>query len=108
MGEELDFRPLLAGVIEDRVRGRDAGEIARAFHRGIAEGLCRAAAMLAEQHEVQTVVISGGVFQNQLLLDDIAALTSARLWTNAAVPPNDGGISLGQAALAAFQEPLHA
>jgi hydrogenase maturation protein HypF len=51
------------------------------------------------------VVLSGGVFQNELLLEDIQSLLLPHrldIWTNHAVPPNDGGISLGQAALAAF------
>jgi hydrogenase maturation protein HypF len=50
-------------------------------------------------------VLSGGVFQNELLLEDLKAMLerpSLKIWTNQAVPPNDGGISLGQAALAAF------
>jgi hydrogenase maturation protein HypF len=49
--------------------------------------------------------LSGGVFQNELLLEDVKDLlhnASLEIWTNHAVPPNDGGISLGQAALAAF------
>ena len=107
-GAVLDFRPLLAAVAQDRARARDAGEIARAFHCGVAEGLCRAAEMLAEAHALDTLVLSGGVFQNQVLLEEIAARTNLRIWTNAAVPPNDGGISLGQAALAAFSEALDA
>jgi hydrogenase maturation protein HypF len=51
------------------------------------------------------VVLSGGVFQNELLLRDIKSPLEAqgfRIWTNHLVPPNDGGISLGQAALAAL------
>jgi hydrogenase maturation protein HypF len=54
---------------------------------------------------LDTVVLSGGVFQNELLLEDLQSLLtegSLQVWTNHAVPPNDGGISLGQAALAAF------
>jgi hydrogenase maturation protein HypF len=104
LGEELDFRPLLKALIDDRLRGHDVAGIARAFHRGVAAGVCRAAAMLAEASGLGTVVLSGGVFQNQLLLEEIAAITKLRVWTNNAVPPNDGGISLGQAALAAFEE----
>jgi hydrogenase maturation protein HypF len=51
------------------------------------------------------VVFSGGVFQNELLLEDLKSLLeneSLRIWTNQVVPANDGGISLGQAAIAAF------
>jgi hydrogenase maturation protein HypF len=52
------------------------------------------------------VVLSGGVFQNALLLSDLGLLlggTGIEVLTNRRVPPNDGGISLGQAALAAFR-----
>jgi hydrogenase maturation protein HypF len=101
---ELDFRPLLFEVAQDRIRGRDVREIARSFHRGIAEGLCDALKEISSTHGLDTVVLSGGVFQNELLLEDLKPLLagSLQVWTNHAVPPNDGGISLGQAALAAF------
>lgn len=104
VGGELDFRPLLLSVVQDRVRGRDVPEIARSFQRGVADGLRHALIMTARAHGLDTVVLSGGVFQNELLLQDLKSLTegSLQVWTNHAVPPNDGGISLGQAALAAF------
>jgi hydrogenase maturation protein HypF len=106
--EELDFRPLLQRVIDDRLRGRDVNEIARAFHRGVAGGLSQAVIRLCGIHNTDTVVLSGGVFQNELLLRDLKTLlepASLQIWTNHLVPPNDGGISLGQAALAAFDLP---
>lgn len=102
---ELDFRPLLLGVAEDRKRGRSTNDIARAFQLGIASGVGGAATSLCRQLKLDTVVLSGGVFQNELLLCDLRDLLRAaglEVWTNHAVPPNDGGISLGQAALAAF------
>jgi len=107
LGRELDFRPLLRAVIEDRMRGRSPGEIARAAQRGIAEGLASAIVTLCQAHAcngwaLDTVVLSGGVFQNELLLEDVKSLLENKpveVWTNHAVPPNDGGISLGQAAL---------
>jgi hydrogenase maturation protein HypF len=105
MGNELDFRPLFDAVIRDRLRGRNEAEIARAFQRGIAEGLRAAIVMLCRAPEVDTVVLSGGVFQNELLLHDMKSLLEPehlQIWTNYVVPPNDGGISLGQAALAAL------
>ena len=101
--KELDFRPLLHSVINDRLRGRDQREIARAFQRGIAQGLCDAVVTLSRAHNTDTIVLSGGVFQNELLLRDIKELLQPeplQIWTNHIVPPNDGGISLGQAALA--------
>ncbi len=108
-GGELDFRPLLQSVVRDRQRGRDPGEIARAFQRGVAAGLRSCAITLCNAHALDTIVLSGGVFQNELLLEDIKSLLAGDavcVWTNHAVPPNDGGISLGQAALAAFAPPL--
>jgi hydrogenase maturation protein HypF len=102
---QLDFRPLLDGLATDRNRGRDRAQCARAFHRGVAQGLCNAAIVLCERFEVDTLVLSGGVFQNELLLQDIKSMLTEEqieIWTNASVPPNDGGISLGQAAIAAF------
>ena len=105
MDDELDFRPLLDRIIQDRVRGRDCNEIARAFQRGIAEGLRNALAILCPDYEADTVVLSGGVFQNELLLRDLKSLLAPeqwQIWTNRVVPSNDGGVSLGQAALAAL------
>jgi len=108
-GDELDFRPLLQGILRDRLRGRDVTEIARAFQRGIAEGLHAAITTRARERDTDTVVLSGGVFQNELLLHELRSLLEPehlRIWTNNVVPANDGGISLGQAALAAFAKPV--
>ena len=71
----------------------------------MARGLATAAAALAESFRTDTVVASGGVFQNAVLLTELRELlerASLALWINRAVPPNDGGISLGQAALASL------
>ena len=103
-GNELDFRPLLHAVVQDRIRQRPIAEVARAFQRGLAEGLCDAVVAICRSRGLDTVVLSGGVFQNELLLQDLKELLASELqiWTNHVVPPNDGGISLGQAAMAAF------
>ena len=104
---ELDYRPLLHAVIADRLRERDPREIARAFQLGIACGLAEAVRGLCEARGLGAVALSGGVFQNYLLLHDLNGLmngTGIELLTNRSVPPNDGGISLGQAALATFQD----
>jgi hydrogenase maturation protein HypF len=103
--EELEFRPLLDAVIRGRLRGRGVADIARSFQRGVAVGTTELILQLCRSHAIDTVVLSGGVFQNELLLEDLKSLLEPHrieVWTNQAVPPNDGGISLGQAALAAF------
>jgi hydrogenase maturation protein HypF len=102
---DLNFRPLLDGVVQDRLRGRAISEIARAFQRAVATGTVHVIAQLCHSRAIDTVVLSGGVFQNELLLEDMRSLLEfhrLEVWTNHAVPPNDGGISLGQAALATF------
>jgi hydrogenase maturation protein HypF len=104
-GASLDWRPLLGALVADRLRGRDPSEIARAFHSGLARGLGDAAVTLCCTHRLDTVAASGGVFQNGMLLEDLAGLLQREriaLWINHHVPPNDGGISLGQAALGAL------
>jgi hydrogenase maturation protein HypF len=98
-GDELDQRPLLTAVIADRLHGRDPAEIAFAFHATLAAAIIGA-------HErfgaTRPLVASGGVFQNRLLTEMLHHRLGASLWLNHAVPPNDGGLALGQAALAAF------
>jgi len=98
---DLDYRPLLHALALDRARGHDIGECAGAFQNAVARGVFEQ----CEMHTLDTVVLSGGVFQNELLLERLKSLfdgSGIEVWTNHAVPPNDGGISLGQAALTAF------
>jgi hydrogenase maturation protein HypF len=102
---EIDWRETLAAVVDARIRGVPPAIIARAFHRGLASAIASASVELAGEANVGTVVLSGGVMQNDLLLSDIRDTlrgTSLQLWVNHGVPPNDGGVSLGQAAMAAF------
>jgi hydrogenase maturation protein HypF len=110
-GIELDFRPLLAAVVRDRLQGREPAAVARGFHLGIAHGLARALQALSHTRNLDTAVLSGGVFQNGLLLEDLRGLladTELTVWTNNTVSPNDGGICLGQVALAVFEVTSHA
>lgn len=99
-GCTLDFRPLLAAVIADRVAGRSIAQIARAFHAAIAQGVAEA----CEATERERIVLSGGVFQNSLLLQLLFERFGERIWINQKVPANDGGICLGQAAIAALSQ----
>ncbi len=104
-----DHRPLLAALVADVRRGVDTPTCARRFHAGVAQGVARGAADLAEEHGTRTVVLSGGVWQNRLLhASAVAGLRALGLevWWNHKVPPGDGGISLGQAALAAASRPI--
>jgi hydrogenase maturation protein HypF len=98
----IDYRPMIGAVIGDRLAGRSSADIARAFHLGLAHALATAALQAARRSSTDSIVASGGVFQNALLVDSLEAELSGTgcvLWTNETVPANDGGLSLGQAAL---------
>jgi hydrogenase maturation protein HypF len=106
-GKELDYRPLMKEMVEDRLNGKDAAVIARAFHRSVAEGVFSSVRSLGAAYGIDTVVLSGGVFQNSLLLADLKELflkSDMHVWVGEGVPSNDGGISLGQAALVAVAQ----
>ncbi len=102
---ELDHRPLMQAIVDDRLAGRDPREIAAAFHAALAEGVARQIKRLCRQNDVSAVALSGGVFQNELLLhavfNETEDMRGVRVFTNERVPVNDGGIALGQAVFAA-------
>ncbi|HSD23081.1 MAG TPA: carbamoyltransferase HypF [Solirubrobacterales bacterium] len=92
---------LVAAAHDDLHAGRPRDQIAAAFHEGMAHA---AATIAAEAAEPRTVVLSGGSFQNLRLLERTRARLANlgfRVLTHSRVPPNDGGISYGQAAVAA-------
>ena len=100
----LDTATLVAALVEQRRAGRSAAELAAVFHESLALAVASACADLAEITTVTRVALSGGVFQNALLVARTSALLRERaltVYTNHAVPANDGGVSLGQAFVAA-------
>jgi hydrogenase maturation protein HypF len=104
---DLDPHPLIQAIVTDRLAGRDIAQISAAFHAALVSGIVEQIQQLTEQHRCATAVLSGGVFQNELLLTAIMhqmqQIPRLHLLTNQNVPVNDGGISLGQAALAAVR-----
>jgi hydrogenase maturation protein HypF len=102
----IDWRPALQAVIAQRFHGEAISAIAHGFHRGFAEVSARVATHLCEQQETRILVLGGGVFQNAVLLPLVheqLAEQDVKIWTNIAVPCGDGGLSLGQAALASVR-----
>ena len=100
----IDPRPAIAAILDDLERRAAVGTISARFHNGLAEATATACAQAACDRDIETVVLSGGVFQNRLLLERAAALVTAhglRVLVPERLPPNDGGISFGQAAVAA-------
>jgi hydrogenase maturation protein HypF len=106
-GWVLDPRPTVRAVLADLDRGRAPAVVAARFHETVAVGTAEACACLAAEHDLGTVVLSGGVFQNRRLLERVAELLTGaglRPLTPQRLPPNDGGISFGQAAVAAARQ----
>jgi hydrogenase maturation protein HypF len=100
----LDARPAITAVAEDVRAGTAAAMVGARFHAAVAAATARACAILAERLGLATVVLSGGVFQNRLLLDAVSAALEhdgLRVLVPERLPPNDGAISYGQAAVAA-------
>jgi hydrogenase maturation protein HypF len=100
----LDPLPLLVALGEQRAAGVTIPQLAAAFHESVAAAAANVVCVLRERTGVDTVALGGGVFQNARLLASVRArLADAgfRVLVPQRLPPNDGAISYGQAAIAA-------
>ena len=100
----LDVSPMIRAIVSDIQQGLPPSYIASRFHSTIAELLAEAACEARERTQLNSVALSGGVFQNRLLLETLIARLEEKgfqVYINRRVPPNDGGLSLGQLAVAA-------
>ena len=100
MGGELDARPTIAAIVDDLRRGAPVPDVAARFHNGLADATADALA----RRGLEPVVLSGGVFANRRLLSRTRALlerAGLRVLVPERLPPGDGGVSYGQAAVAA-------
>jgi hydrogenase maturation protein HypF len=100
----IDTRPLIWAVAADVRGGEDAARIARRFHTTVLEMIVMVCERLRRATGLEAVVLSGGVFMNALLTYEVSErLKTAgfRVYRHRLVPPNDGGLSLGQLAVAA-------
>jgi hydrogenase maturation protein HypF len=103
----LDPAPAVREIVADLARGRPPEEVAAAFQAGLAAGSAELAARLAAEHGLGDVLLSGGCFQNGLLLEALGAgleERDLRWYSNREVPVNDGGVALGQVTAAARAE----
>ncbi len=100
----VDTRPLIRAVAEDVVGGIPVPQIARRFHSTIVSMIAAVCGRLRSATGIDVVVLSGGVFMNVLLTSEVVARLASdgfRVHRHRLVPPNDGGLSLGQLAIAA-------
>jgi hydrogenase maturation protein HypF len=106
LGEEkpavADWEPMIRAVLDDRKAGRPIATISARFHNALAE----LAVTVARRQDCRQVALSGGCFQNELLSQRVRTrLLQAgfSVYTHRMVPPGDGGLALGQVAIAAAQ-----
>jgi len=99
----LQWQVLWTQLLEELQRGTATGVIAARFHHGLVGAVGTTATELAYERGLDTVVLSGGVIQNRLLLEGVGKLLRERglqVLSPLATPANDGGLSLGQAVVA--------
>ena len=96
-----NWAPLVAAVLADKCGGVVASRVAARFHNALVNWIVE----VAENCKRKQVVFSGGVFQNRYLTERASAVLESRgfnVYTHQKVPPNDGGIALGQAVMSSF------
>ncbi len=99
----VDFSKMILRIIEDVKRDEDKGMIAVRFHNTIVNAITELVSRISAICGIKTVALSGGVFQNNYLLEGVLGRLSYLgfdVYTNEKVPCNDAGISLGQAYIA--------
>ncbi len=99
----ISYRNTIKGILEDLKAGKEPPEIAWRFHLTLIQALTEATTLIKDQTKIDKVALSGGCFQNVLLTENLKKSLEAAgftVYTHSLVPPNDGGLSLGQAAVA--------
>ncbi|MDJ1015212.1 MAG: carbamoyltransferase HypF [Paracoccaceae bacterium] len=100
-GEEIDPAPMFEALLRDLKSGAAMEDIAARFHRFAARAFADAARVQAEAFGTDTIAISGGCFQNALLLDLVCdKLKDLAIYLPREAPANDGGLAYGQALVA--------
>jgi len=102
----IQAEPVIRNVVEDLLNGVKAPEVSAKFHLGVSRLILNVAQELRGERKLNRVALSGGVFQNMFLLQLVSMGLNElgfEVITHRRIPPNDGGISLGQAVVANAQ-----
>jgi hydrogenase maturation protein HypF len=105
---QIDPSPLFGAIVEDLRRKVRTETISRRFHNGLVETLVRLACMLRQESSINRICLSGGTFNNLLVFEHLTRKLESRgfeVFTHSEVPTGDGGLSLGQALVAAHSAP---
>lgn len=98
----VDPKPMILQIVKDRDEGKELSEIGGKFHNFVRDAILGVCSILRNKYNINKVALSGGVFQNMLLLEktyDSLLEKGFEVYIQRLVPTNDGGISLGQAVL---------
>jgi hydrogenase maturation protein HypF len=98
-GDLFDAAPIFAAIVADLKRGLATAVIAAKFHNAVADLIVQLSLQMRQQHGLNQVALSGGVFQNVILLQTAVRQLhhhNFEIFTHRLVPPNDGGLALGQ------------
>ncbi|MEK6692348.1 MAG: carbamoyltransferase HypF [Nitrospirota bacterium] len=102
----IDFKNTFNELLEDIRKGKDKRTLASLFHNTIASAITEAVQKISQSSNIKNICLSGGVFQNKIFTEMIInKLSDADLnvFTHRLLPPNDGSISLGQAAIGGWR-----
>ncbi len=102
----IDSRPMWQALLHDLQQQIPQQVIAAKFHKGLANAIVEMVKYLSQENLISQVALTGGVFQNSILLQQVTKRLETlgiKVLTHSLVPANDGGLSLGQAVIAAAQ-----
>ncbi len=105
---QIDPSPLFGAIVEDLRRKVSTETISRRFHNGLVETLVRLACLLRQESSINQICLSGGTFNNSLVFEHLIRKLESdgfEVFTHSEVPAGDGGLSLGQALVAAHNAP---
>jgi hydrogenase maturation protein HypF len=108
-GKTIRFDETIKGIVTDIVLGVDKSTISAKFHNTIISVIFETVNAIRGKEDINKIVLSGGVFQNKYLLEGTTALllgNNFEVYSHATVPTNDGGIALGQLAVASKRREL--
>ncbi len=99
----ISVKPIIQSITTDLLKGTAFSTVAAKFHKTIIDLFTQIALNCSKQNQIKDIVLSGGVFQNEILLEGITRSLEKQglnVYSNKLIPANDGGISLGQAVIA--------
>ena len=109
LNETIDVGPMIMGITEDILGGKDHGVISGRFHNTISGIIVNTVCRIREESGIEKVALSGGTFQNRLisgLTENALREKGLKVYIPELLPANDGGIALGQLAVAARKRML--